>query len=108
MCIIHLFNTSVLHIFYRTQVLHIVHNFSKIFEQKFFFQKHVLNIFVLLPHRQPESQQKNFLSQQRSLTTFTHCFFCFQDFFCLEGFCFQSFASALLVTLVENELSLEP
>ena len=71
-------------------------------------QKHVLNIFVLLPHRQPKSQQK--FSQQSSLTPFTHSLTLSSLKFAL----FQAkslrskFASALLVTLVETELSLEP
>ena len=106
MCIVQLSNTSIIHIFYRTQVLRIVKKFSKIFNKIFSYTKHVLNIFVLLPHSQP----KNF--QKTSSLTFTN-FFTFQRLKLAllqsQDFCFQSFfASALLVTFVENELSLEP
>ena len=54
MCLIRLFNTSLIHIFHRTQVFRIVQKFSKIFDQNVLSQKHVLTIFALLPHSQPK------------------------------------------------------
>ena len=88
MCIVHLFNTSIIHIFYRTQVLRIVQKFSKIFNKNFFLQKHVLNIFVLLPHSQPKNFQKSSSITFTNSLTFQRLKLALLQ---IKDFCFQSF-----------------
>ena len=105
MCIIHLFNTSIIHIFSRTQVLHMVQKFSKNFN-KFFFTQHALCNFILLPQKLSRKFPKFFLKNLKPLSLLIlRCLkFAIVQVLLLS----ELLASASLVTFVENELSLEP
>ena len=103
MCIRHLYNTSLFPIFYRTQVLPMVQKFSKIFDKKNFLYT---TCFVLLYFTSQKHSPKMFKNLLLNFSTFT--FQCLK-LAIVKVFLFSEFlASALLVTLVENELSLEP
>ena len=56
MCILHLFNTSIIHIFYRTQVLRIGQKLSKIFNKIFLY----ITCFIHLPFTSPKAFPKSF------------------------------------------------
>ena len=54
MCIVHLFNTSIIHIFYRTQVLLIGQKFSKIFDKNFSLHNMLSTYLFYLPKAFPK------------------------------------------------------
>ena len=99
MCIIHLYNTSIQQLFNP----HLLQNTSPTYGTKLFLYK---TCFVQLYFTSQKHSPKMFKNFLLNFSTFT--FQCLK-LAIVKVFLFSELlASALLVTLVENELSLEP
>ena len=102
MCIIHLFNNSIIHIFYRTQVLLIVQKFFKIFDKSFSLHNMLCTTLFYFPKSIPKIF-KNFSSEQ--FKTLTSRFSMFETCNCQSFLIPELLAPALLLTFVENFLT---
>ena len=105
MCIIHLLNNSIIHIFYRTQVLRIVQKFSKIFDKIFSLNNMLCTTLFYFLKSIPKISKNFSFEHFKTLTSrFSMFETCNYPSFLIP----ELLASALLFTFVENKLSLEP
>ena len=73
MCIIHLFNTSIIHIFYTTQVLRIVQIFFRIFDKNFSLHNMLHLSLFYFPKSIPKNFQNFSFAPFKTLTSHIRC-----------------------------------
>ena len=100
MCIIHLFNTPLIRIFYRTQVLRIVQIFSKNFDKNFSLHNILhTSLFYFLKSIPKNFQNFSFAPLKILISHFSM----FETCNCRNSFCFQNslllFFSSLLLKM---------